>query len=483
MPTPIKRPFSAQQVSDNHANKTLIVGGGLAGIAASILLAQRGHKVTIIERGKAIGGLWQPYINQHGEVFTQGVRIPETTGVAELDAAMFGDIYNGQWHVFSTLLKEGHTFAGEMNEICGCIDTTLLPENTFNRGLSELLAASNPIAQTVDGLAYTNQKQQLDAVYGATFTEALYRPLMRKFTGRELETLAPHTHRTLIPQRLKVGSSQLAAKLRHCPNYAATIAHESWQELGDRYQGRFIYPTQGDSPTWVNYMIEKATSLGVTIRTNSQVVSVHHAHQQATGVSLTTGERINCDSLVWTIPSVFLANAADLPCVGSPPKMRDLHLTYLTLQDAATTDMFYVTDFDANHRLFRATFLNHLHEGGKVDGPQRVVLETFIDPADRSRVDEISQQVMAEFLSLGVTTSRGIKHHEASVIPNCRPVYTPAQLTETAYNNSVLNSQLSNVIFGGRGVTDAYLAPQVFIQMYNAIVERFGCVGQLKQAA
>lgn len=470
--------------SSSHYS-AVVVGGGLAGIAAAILLAQRGQQVTIIERNETIGGLWQPYINQHGERFTQGVRIPETTGIDALDDALFGDVVNGDWHVFSTLLKEGHTFNGITDDICGCIDTTQLDQSTYQQGFSELLAASGPIGQKGPCQPYSNQKQQLDAIYGETFTETIYRPLMRKYVGRELEDLAPHTHRTLIPQRLKIGNADLASKLHHCPQYGATIAHESWIDLGDRYKGRFIYPTQGDSPTWVDYMINKATQLGVKFSTSSQVATVHHANKKATGVTLHNGQRINCDTLVWTIPSVFLANAADLPYVGSPPAMRDLHLTYLTLNEPANTDMFYLTDFDADHAMFRATFLNNLAEGLKVDGPQRVVIETFTSASERDDHEYIAKLVTDELIHTGVIAGdhAGIKHMESSVIQNIRPVYTPAQLTETAYSTSVLGNQLNNVIFGGRSSTTCYLAPHVFIEVYNAINQRFGDAPQLKQVA
>ena len=39
-----------------RAPRTIVIGGGIAGLAASVLLAREGHRVTLFERGDELGG-------------------------------------------------------------------------------------------------------------------------------------------------------------------------------------------------------------------------------------------------------------------------------------------------------------------------------------------------------------------------------------------------------------------------------------------
>jgi len=47
MPPPIQSP-----------KKVLIIGGGLAGMQAAVLIAQRGHNVSLYEKSNELGGQW-----------------------------------------------------------------------------------------------------------------------------------------------------------------------------------------------------------------------------------------------------------------------------------------------------------------------------------------------------------------------------------------------------------------------------------------
>jgi isorenieratene synthase len=52
----INQPDPSKPKSVQSAKKVAIVGGGLAGIGASSLLAERGFKVTLFERNHYLGG-------------------------------------------------------------------------------------------------------------------------------------------------------------------------------------------------------------------------------------------------------------------------------------------------------------------------------------------------------------------------------------------------------------------------------------------
>src|SRR5512147_89573 len=51
-------------MSSDPKNTALVVGGGFAGMQASLVLAERGHRVVLVEKQPAIGGLFPLLDNQ-----------------------------------------------------------------------------------------------------------------------------------------------------------------------------------------------------------------------------------------------------------------------------------------------------------------------------------------------------------------------------------------------------------------------------------
>ena len=43
------------------ADPVVVIGGGLAGLAAAARLAKAGHQVELYEQSNALGGTWAPY--------------------------------------------------------------------------------------------------------------------------------------------------------------------------------------------------------------------------------------------------------------------------------------------------------------------------------------------------------------------------------------------------------------------------------------
>ena len=59
---------------------TIVVGGGIAGLTATVYLAREGQKVLLIEKNRELGGLVNSF-SRNGFQFEAGVRALEDAGI------------------------------------------------------------------------------------------------------------------------------------------------------------------------------------------------------------------------------------------------------------------------------------------------------------------------------------------------------------------------------------------------------------------
>jgi len=461
-----------------RSQSTVIIGGGLAGLTAALVAKAQGDTVYLVERAAAIGHQWQTIHSPTGEAFTQGVRIPEVSAIPELDALLFGNLHNGKWDVFQTALKEGSIFNNTLSHVCGCIDAALLPDDPFHAGLFQLLQSNT--APTAMHPSWQNAAQQIQDIYGHTWADTLYRPLMKKYTGLDLENSAVNAYKTFIPQRHRIGDKVLSDRLRSTPLWAQKIAHTTWVDIGNSFGDRFAYPLHGESDSWVDGLVEKARAMGIHLLTEHQLIqlktqgdTVTHAVLKPLATTNATPFDLPVDRFVWTLPTVMLYPMLQWTYQGTKPPMRDLALIYLTVDGPVGTDTFYVTDYDANNTLFRVTFLNNLvGDVPKRPGPNRVVAEVYGEWNTPEERVAMTAQVKAELNRYGlIPNDAPITFERTDVMKNFRPMYTPQTWaeTETAYHQ--VQNNLSNVLLTGRASLTAYLAPQVFREVYQVLCD------------
>jgi phytoene dehydrogenase-like protein len=82
-------------------DSAIVVGGGVCGLMAALLLKQSFKKVTIIEQSERVGGLFRSIKDELGAYYDMGSHIPNATGIEALDTLLFGELENRDyyWHV------------------------------------------------------------------------------------------------------------------------------------------------------------------------------------------------------------------------------------------------------------------------------------------------------------------------------------------------------------------------------------------------
>ena len=407
-------------------------------VAGLLLIREGGHDVHLIERDARVGGLFRSTRYPGGPAYDMGIHYAIETGVAELDSVLFDELAEDEWHIFSDSLPEGHVFGGRLNVESGCIDARALPDDLYARGLVELLDCRDASAN-VRTLA-----EELETEYGPTFTEYIFRPVMRKLTGCELETLAPGAqHRFHIP-RLIVLPSDAAKRLKKLPEFDRRIAYT---RISDGRSGvRKFYPRQGGIGQWPERMAKRLVTAGARISTGTGIDEVTADGGRATSVALSNGEILSCDLLVWTVPQVFLARALGVPTTQSRPRFRHLLLLHYLFEKGVIPGVHWVSIYDNNRAAYRATFYDNIAPANCIDG-SRVTVEV-LRSGPNGDVEGTDQQVRGELAELGlvedVSSGRLMGH---VWLPNSLPLKLAENDSETSSPDPL--NVLANVIMVG----------------------------------
>jgi protoporphyrinogen oxidase len=327
--------------------RAVVIGGGIAGILSAILVKDRYDEVVIVEKNSHLGGLVYSYRNEQGIEFDFGTHIATQTGKPELDKILFGDLDPSEW-ITMDYAKTGCYYRGILNEKSPFVDTRLLPQDVYSKGMMELLnLGENPIP-------YEDLESQLQGTFGPTFTEEVFRPVMRKFCGKELNALAPDTHNLFQLSRLTGLTEEATRLLKKSPIFDEKLGYHSYKVSVDG--AKKYYPKRRGMSLWIETLIKQLDTNIVRIMTGKTVNSIHHDGGEVQSIVLNDGTRWECDLLIWTAPVSLCLKAAEISAPGGPPPQTITGYYHLVFDQPFTTDLHYCTCYDPDVTPFRITF-------------------------------------------------------------------------------------------------------------------------------
>lgn len=227
----------------------VVVGGGLAGLAASIYLARGGRTVTLFEKRQQLGGRAVTNLRQ-GYRFNLGAHALYKHGAAsatyrELGIPADGGLGRGKGVAF--LGGNAHTFPGSFWSI---LTTSLLSPKAKLQFVGMLLRLRR--MKDVSRFESMTLRQWLDE----NIADARLREVMEAFF--RLFTYSDHADRESAAFAL----AQARIALR-----GVKYVHEGWQKL-------------------VDSLHNAAVSVGVNFVSNSRIIGVHHANGAVQSVEL-----------------------------------------------------------------------------------------------------------------------------------------------------------------------------------------------------
>ncbi|MFY7953934.1 MAG: phytoene desaturase family protein, partial [Armatimonadaceae bacterium] len=279
-------------------NTTVVIGGGIGGLAASILLAKLGRDVVLVEKNETLGGRARVF-SENGFRFDMGPSWYLMPDVFE----HFFELVGRRISDYLTLHRLDPSYRIHLPNIAEPVDLTSDPARdaqTLRRFEPDapdrleryLNRISGEYALSIKSFIYRNANHPLDMLTWSTVRDGSRLPLLRSM-HRHLSDYfqSDEIRRILEYQTLFLGSPP-----HRTPGIYGAMNHV------DFAMGVF-YP-EGGIGAIVNALQRLAEEFGVTIRTSAPVqrivteIAGHRRQHAVTGVQLETGELISCNEAV-----------------------------------------------------------------------------------------------------------------------------------------------------------------------------------------
>ncbi|MCM3079663.1 phytoene desaturase family protein [Brevibacillus invocatus] len=436
----------------------VVVGGGIAGIVASLLLAKKGYQVDLVEKEDSCGGLLRSFQTEDGVSFDLGTHILSQTMISELDEILFGDLEETEWEIFD-VFKTGNYFRGKLYKQNQMINAADLPADIYLRGLVDLLQ-TEPFEKPAQNLKSFTEKQ-----YGLTFSQHIFAPLMRKLQGCELEELHQDAHILFGYTRLIVANEHASRELKKSSFYDGKISYTSYNEGVSPSKKYYPKERQGIGK-WVDHLVDKAIDAGVAIRTGRYVTQVGLDNGKVTSIRLDTGETIGCSYVIWTLPSIGLLNAASIQVHSKPPVFRQMSLHHYVFDRPFLTDNHYVYCNDDQLKSFRVTLYPNIInvETASYNCTVEVLSEW------NGNIEDLNEIIKRELITMGIVEDEASALYQfGHEVKNGFPIFTNEFVETQRDQREIVQKSFNNVSMIGKGAGVAFFMNEVLIQVYREV--------------
>ncbi len=436
--------------------KITLVGGGIVGLTTSLVLAKQGFDVHLIEAAPKLGGLYSTAYQYQDYYFDYGSHLPLSTGIPPLDRLMFAEIEASEdWLSFSDTLREYSVFNHALNQNTQCIDARKLAPEDYVQIVAELMNVPRYDAATV--APATNLYDLITRDYGEKLREQVFRPVMRKLTGLELEALSPIAHALHGVQRVVMFDEVQTKELKQIPWYDDRIA-----DTNPRHRVSHTwkyYPKQGGCGAFIAYLEEKCKAAGVTFSLETQVTGLTTAGKKVTHLTLSNGQTIPNELLVWTAPPVFLLRALGVDTTHiAVPKFRPSVLFHYVFDKPALTNGHYVYFYDEAHKSYRTTLYENMVDANTHN---HATVEAFV--TDRNAdLDALAAEIWQEQMTAGLLPpDTQCLHQHVQQLPSGWPDLTNAFFESQEQLRQLVSEETQNCLLLGRASGAHHMVPQL----------------------
>lgn len=437
--------------------RTVVIGSGIIGLAASLLRATAGADVLLLERERVLGGLLRSPVHQ-GRTFDIGTHIPARSGIVALDALLFARDDGRRYRAIEHL-QVGSCFGGELRDR-GVPDLRVLDRSTYSSLLLDVLEARGPIHPPRTG------QEELDAVFGPAVRARVFDPALMKLFGRPSAELAPGAHLPFFSRILAL-DAETTFLLKTIPRLDRSLAYHRAE---DAPSSAHRFPREGGVGAWLADVIATAEAAGVEIRSGVEVAKLDIRNKDVVSLVLADGSRERADEVIWTLPPAVALRAAGLPHSGSgPPLLTRVDVFHFEVDAPFEHDWHYVVCTDPNHLGFRVTCYENIE--GVVGDRTRVSVEV-VTPPDRAApvTMETAARLVRELLECGVVpTNSNPSLLGVDVVHNGFPVQTPDLPARMREQTSLATAALENVIFLGRAASSEFLMSSLLRETYDRL--------------
>jgi protoporphyrinogen oxidase len=395
-------------------NGVVILGGGVAGLAAGYYLARAGQQVTVVERGAALGGLCGSF-QSHGFTLDHGPHklYSVVPGILDEIRRILGDA------LIEHKKKNRIRLLGRFMDYplqLGNLLPLLGPARAARLGLGYAQAMAGGLVGNAEPASYEDYVLQR---FGRGVYELVFEPLARKVWG-DPKLLSADLAQARITSG---GAGELILRLLKLK-----------PETQDTDAPFFYYP-KGGFGVWPEKLAEGVRAAGGNVMTQATPVAVEKTNGRVSAVTVETGGRalrLACDVLVSSIPIQGVARLlhpddAEVEREAASLRLRDLILVFLVLRHDRLMDDHWVFFPEARYPFNRLSEQKAMSEQLGPRGQTAVCCDLTCDEGDPtwSTPDaQLAQSCHAALAEAGLTTPDTLVAGFARRFKSFYPMYT-----------------------------------------------------------
>lgn len=340
---------------------SIIVGGGIAGLVAALLLAERqGRETVVIEREAEVGGLLRSFdYGEHGK-FDYGMHNMYETGIADLDALLFGLLEPGDWHLLEGNARDlaGVYVFGGLQSHSPYVDIRRLPKEAFDACLAGFFRNLDA-GEQVDlssAPAYARSR------YGDPIAEQVVLPVVRKLFKREPEAMDAMGAMITNMDRILLFNQPLMLDLMNSPFLRTRLGFPDQRVLPPEFASgrKGYYPKHYGMYRVIDALKARLAKAGARILTGAQVARVEHGGGRVKSVAGTAEGKpfaLEVERLCWTsgLPPLAATLGMNLSALPFDKPLRTVVVNMLIDRPLDIGDLYYFYCYDNGFDTFRVT--------------------------------------------------------------------------------------------------------------------------------
>lgn len=442
--------------------KTVVVGGGIAGLISAKYLVEKGHSVELIEATNQWGGLLGVAHQWQNHYFDFGTHFLSSTGYEDIDDFLFGPNFQvaKDWLQIPTLNSGNYSF-GKLQQESQAPNFRLLAEHSLEK-------YKNACFDLMNIEAYDSPKdleQWCLSNYGETITTEFFEPTIRKLFDAPLNKMSLDSQRLFGINRLILGSEHFLNEVKKSPFFDHILSYDNRSSGASRL--KVFYPERGVGG-WVEKIVEQLSNSPLcNLSLNTKVTSISRSGQSSWNLVKENGDKeesIEASKLYWCSPTPILATMLSVSAPIKPENpMRLIDLYHFVFDEINDTDLSFFYCYDPNVSPLRVTIYPKLNE----QAGQSVTVEVL---RNRNEESQTIEQVKSALETMSVISpSHQVTYQCHQPLPTGFPVLTNLNCQAMQALNEVISKAAPDIQLFGRAPGNQFFMKDVLINIYRKL--------------